>query len=468
MGTLITNTGSICPECNRNLPARVFERDGKVWMTKTCPEHGEFEDLYFGSYEMYKKFSRYLHDGKGIDTPHVALDKCNCPRNCGLCSSHLSHTGLANLVVTNRCDLTCWYCFFYVKKGVEGAHVYEPTLDQIRQMAHTLRAERPVPGNAVQITGGEPTLRKDLPEIVRIIKEEGVDHVQLNTNGISLAVDSTLAVRVREAGVNTVYMSFDGVTPKTNPKNHWEAPVAMDNCRKAGLGIVLVPTVINTINDHELGDIIRFGFSNIDIIRSVNFQPVSLTGRLSKSERMKYRITIPDCVKRIGEQTDGQVTEEAFFPVPSCIPITHFVEALTGTATYEFSIHFACGAATYIFKDGERFIPITDFVDIEGLLEYLQDRADEVHAGANKYLQTAKVLFKIGGFIDKRKQPKGLSLAKILFNTLVKHNYSAMGELHKRSLFIGMMHFQDKYNHDEERLKRCDIHYLTPDNRIIP
>jgi len=116
----IRDTQSICPECNRLIPAVVFERDGKVFMTKTCPVHGEIEELYFGSYEMYQKFSIYWKDGKGTLAPNVPQERCMCPFNCGLCSNHLSHTGLANLIVTNRCDLTCWYCFFYVKKGLEG------------------------------------------------------------------------------------------------------------------------------------------------------------------------------------------------------------------------------------------------------------------------------------------------------------------------------------------------------------
>jgi len=128
-GNFIRQTQSICPDCNRILPAIVFEREGKVFMTKTCPVHGETEELYFGSYDMYAKFSRFWKDGKGTHAPNVPMDACSCPANCGLCSNHLSHTGLSNIIVTNRCDLTCWYCFFYVKKGLEGPYVYEPTLD---------------------------------------------------------------------------------------------------------------------------------------------------------------------------------------------------------------------------------------------------------------------------------------------------------------------------------------------------
>jgi len=460
--------GTICPECNRTLRAKILGRDGKVWITKTCPEHGEFEDLYYGSLEMYDRFSRFQHDGKGIENPNVPLDKGMCPIDCGLCKNHLSHTALANIVLTNRCDLTCWYCFFYVKKGVEGSYVYEPTLDQIRTMVKTLRAERPVPGNAIQLTGGEPTLRKDLVDIIKICREEGVDHIQLNTNGINLALDADLPKRARQAGVNTVYMSYDGVTSKTNPKNHWEAPYAVGNCRKAGLGIVLVPTVINSVNDHELGSIIRFAQANMDIIRAVNFQPVSLTGRVTKAERMKYRITIPDCIERIEEQTHGEIPKEAWYPVPSCVPLTHFVEALANRPRYELSIHFACGAGTYVFEDDEKLVPLPSFVDVGGLFEYLDERADELKQGRNKYVVMAKILTKIGSFIDRSRQPKGLGFSRLLFNALVKNDYGALGALHKKSMFIGMMHFMDKYNHDEERLRRCDIHYLSPDLRIIP
>src|SRR2546430_4226551 len=109
-------------------------------------------------------------------------------------------------------------------------------MDQVREMVRALKAERPVPGNSLQITGGEPTLRPELPEIVKVIKEEGVDHIQLNTNGINLALNPNLAMELRDAGLSNLYMSFDGVSPKTNPKNHWEAPYTIESCRKANLG----------------------------------------------------------------------------------------------------------------------------------------------------------------------------------------------------------------------------------------
>ena len=169
--------------------------------------------------------------------------------------------------------------------------MYEPNHDQVRGMMKTLRSERPIPGNSMQITGGEPMLREDISDLIKIMKEEGVEHIQMNTNGIRHAMDPEAGREVRIAGCNNLYLSFDGVTARTNPKNHWEIPYALDTCRKTGTTVVFVPTVIKSINDHELGGIIRYAQKNLDVVHAVNFQPVSLTGRMGKTEREKYRIT---------------------------------------------------------------------------------------------------------------------------------------------------------------------------------
>ncbi len=463
---VLDRTSSICPECLKILKADIFERGGKVWIEKTCPEHGRYEELYWGSSDLYKKAKRFAADGKGIQNPNLDKKDPVCPKDCGLCRMHKSHTALANVVATNRCDLSCWYCFFYAKRM---GYVYEPTLKEIDEMVKTLVNEKPVACNAVQLTGGEPTLRDDVVEMIKICKKHGIDHVQLNTNGIRLSHDFDLMKRVRDAGVNTLYLSFDGVTPKTNPKNHWEIPGVLENCRKTGeMGAVLVPTVIKGVNDHEIGDILRFGFRNNDVVRGVNFQPVSLVGKISNADRRKMRITIPDVIRNLEEQTDGQVGKEDFYPVPTPKAFTRFVEALTGKPEYELSSHFACGMATYVFNDGGRMIPITRFADVEGLLEYLNEKADTLEKGGNRYVTGAKLLFRLGSFIDNEKAPKEFSLKKILFNALMKHDYRALGEFHHRSLFVGMMHFQDKFNYDIERVKRCTIHYTLTDGRIIP
>ncbi len=462
----ISKTASLCPECLKTLPAEVFERDGKVWIRKHCAKHGEVEDLYWGDFALYKKAERFAHDGRGVQNPNVEKTAVTCPQDCGLCRLHKSHTALANIAVTTRCDLRCFYCFFYSERL---GYVYEPSLEQIREMVRNLRNERPVSCNAVQVTGGEPLLRDDLTDIIRICKEEGIDHVQLNTNGIRLSHEPGIAREVRNAGVNTLYLSFDGVTPKTNPKNHWEIPGILQRCRNANLGVVLVPTVIKGINDHEVGDIVRFGFQNNDVVRGVNLQPVSLVGRITHAERAKMRITIPDVLERLEQQTDNQIGKEDFYPVPTLANFTRFVGALVKKPQYDLSSHFSCGMATYVFRDEHgRMLPITRFVDVEGLLEYLGERAEELEKGKNKYLVGLKMLRGMAGFIDKKKAPKGFSIPKIIYNALMKHDYRALGAFHHKSLFIGIMHFMDLFNYDIERVKRCCIHYAMTDGRIIP
>ncbi|BES81370.1 tetraether lipid synthase Tes [Pyrodictium abyssi] len=480
----VSYTTSICPYCTRLLPALIYEKDGSIYIRKICPTHGTIEELYFSDAKQFYRFMNLEEEGVGV-TPHVKLS-APCPFNCGLCPRHKNHTALANLVVTNRCDLSCWYCFFYAEKM---GYVYEPTLEQIREMIRQYKKEGVT--MSVQITGGEPTLRPDLIEIIKLLKDEGVTHIQLNTHGITFArlwfekgIDAAVnyARALREAGLNTVYMSFDGVTPRANPKNHWEVPYTLEVFRKAGItSVVLVPTVIKTINDQELGAIIKFAAKHMDVIRGVNFQPVSLTGRMRKDERRRYRVTIPDVLKWVEEQTDGQIPADSWFPIPVAAKVAYFLEAMSGELKVCMGNHPACGSATYVFvergSDGlpKRFIPITEFFDVEGFVEYIEEKTAELRreeftsiAKFKRALRLASIVKDISKFVDRERIPKNLNITKLLVNVFVKRSYDALGELHYRMLFLGNMHFMDQYNYDVERVMRCNIHYLVPDGRVIP
>ncbi|HDD46257.1 MAG TPA: radical SAM protein [Candidatus Aenigmarchaeota archaeon] len=469
-GKLPHKTLSVCWKCGRVLDAIVYEENGKVWIERKCPEHGKLKEVYWESAEYYDRARKYYDAGIRLENPNmskIGVSGINCPYDCGLCSLHKSHTALINLVVTNRCDLSCWYCFFYAR---EGDPIYEPSLEQIRSMLKILREQRPVAANAVQITGGEPTLREDLVEIVKIAKGLGFDHVQVNTDGINLALNPELAIKLREAGTNTIYMSFDGISERANPKNHYEVPLALENLRKAKLGVVLVPTVIRGVNDHEIGGIVNFGLNHIDIVRGINFQPVSLVGRMPAKLREKQRITIPGVISLLEEQSNGAIAKEDFYPIPVITPVSHFVKAFTGKPQYTLSNHFACGAATYVYLDKEKksVIPLPRFIDVDGFMEYLKEKTEELKKGKSKKIIAIKLLLKLRRFVIKEKQPKGFNITKLLFNALIKHNYSALGALHHKVLFIGMMHFMDKYNYDIERVQRCNIHYVLPNGKVVP
>src|SRR5690606_20405306 len=166
-------------------------------------------------------------------------------------------------------------------------------------------------------------------------KEEGFSHTQIATNGIKLAKNPDLARELKEAGLNTVYLQFDGVTEKPYIKNRGRNLLptkleAIENCRKADLGIVLVPTLVKGTNHDQVGDIIKFAADNIDIIRGVVFQPVSFAGRTPSEEVEKQRITVSDFEELVEEQTDSKIKVEDFYPASSVFPVSEFIEAIEG------------------------------------------------------------------------------------------------------------------------------------------
>ncbi|MHA1735022.1 MAG: radical SAM protein, partial [Candidatus Thorarchaeota archaeon] len=259
-------TQSICPECLLTdgevhvIDALVYEEDGKVMYKKTCEKHGEFVDVYWGDVEMWRRAQKYWYKSVGLDNPRTETVN-GCPNDCGQCPQHKSHTALALMDITNRCNLRCPICFAH---AAESGTVYEPTPEEVVEMMKNLRSNLPVPAPALQFAGGEPTVSKYLPQYIRWAKEIGFRHVEIASNAIRIGKSEDYARELKEAGLSTIYMQFDGVTPEP----YMEArgtnllPIklqAIENCRKVGLdSIVLVPTVVRGVNDDQLGKIIEF------------------------------------------------------------------------------------------------------------------------------------------------------------------------------------------------------------------
>jgi len=339
-------------------------------------------------------------------------------------------------------------------------------------MLTTLREERPVPTLAVQFSGGEPTLRDDLPEIISKAVELGFIQTQIATNGIRLAKDVTLAGTLRRAGLSTVYLQFNGVSKQTDRFIELKKK-AIENCRDVGQGVVLVPTIGRGLNEHEVGEIILFAAQNVDVIRGVNFQPMAFTGAandLAPAVRNAQRFTLPDLAFNIEQQTGGQVRADDFYPVPCVVSISKLIEAYTGAPQIEFSCHPHCGIATYVFVEDGRLIPINRFVDVDKFFELTQKLANNLSNGGVLRKPTALMrgLLALNSLVNEENQPKSIQFKEMIKTVLLHHDYTALGDFHKHTLFIGGMHFMDAYNYDVERVKRCAIHYAVPGGLIIP
>ena len=146
---LLKKTKSLCPECKKVLDAEIVEKEGQVYIERTCPEHGHFSYLYWNNADMYRRYDAYDTRGSGPENPQVIKDISSCPDDCGVCNHHSSTTLLANIDLTNRCNLNCNFCF---ANANACGYIYEPTFDQIKGMLELLRSQKPNPAPAVQFS----------------------------------------------------------------------------------------------------------------------------------------------------------------------------------------------------------------------------------------------------------------------------------------------------------------------------
>jgi len=465
---------SICPECGEIIMARMFEEDGKVYMEKTCPEHGYVKDLYWSDVELYLKAEKWeFGDGKGLMNPNTYSEVC--PRDCGLCQRHTSHTSLGNIDLTNRCNLTCPICF--ANANVTG-RVYEPTREEVIEMLRLYRAEQPVAGRMVQFAGGEPTVHPDFLEILADAKKLGYSHIQVASNGIKFA-NLEFAQRAAEAGLHTIYLQFDGVDDsvykKTRGRELFEYKArVIENARRTGMKIVFVPTIVGGVNEDQVGKILLYALENIDVLSGISYQPVVFTGRINREERERMRFTLPDLARCIEEQT-GITTKDDWYPLSFVTPISKMISALRGAETVCISCHPHCALGTYLFIEHEtgRPVPITRFVDVEGMFQELVKVAAKTKASRFKRFAQMSAFYKVQKYYHKEKAPKGLDFTKFLqtldgFFDKDAGRGEKDGTYTNKTLLVAGMHFMDGYNYELERVRRCVIHYATPTGKIIP
>lgn len=467
---------SLCPECRKLIPAQILERDGKVIMEKTCPEHGFVRDLVYSDAALYKKAERWTYeDGDGILNPQVTGAKA-CPEDCGVCDLHIGHAAVTNIDLTNRCNLRCPICF--ANANVLG-YVYEPTYEQVLEMLARVRNIKPVFPPAVQFSGGEPTIHPRFLDILKAARSMGFTHLQIASNGIRIAKDLEFARDCKEAGLYTVYLQFDGTEDEIYQKTRglsglWELKkTAVENAREVGLRIVLVPTVIKTINDHQVGNIMQFAIDHSDVISGISYQPVAFTGRISTEDRERQRYTLSDLAQDLETQTGYLKKMEDWYPLSVTSPFSKLLSAIWKYEVMKITPHADCGIGTYIFVNSQtkRVVPITQLIDIEGFTMDLNKLVKQKISNIRS-LTALSAQHLLKKYFREEEAQDGMTpqICLELFQGVVDKEAQKRVDLiyNWHMLLVGGMHFQDSYNYNVDRVKRCSIHYAAPNGRIYP
>ncbi len=502
-------TRSVCPECLEPIGAEVYEENDEIWMRKSCEEHGQFKDKLSSSAKYYKwthwaikdkdgkviwKFDK---DGDANPPDCVGEDPRGCPYNCGLCEQHLSTCSLALIDLTNRCNFNCNFCYANVQKS---GYLVEPSLEEIDRIMKHFRS-KPIPAVAIMFTGGEPTVRKDFPEICKMAKDNGFKEVIVATNGYGFQKKNgglEWTKRVKEAGLDTLYFQFDGINDVTYEKTRGIKNLmvykqrVIDSCRKAKLdSIVLVATIAKGVTDIEIGNIIQYAINNVDVVRGITFQPVSLCGRIAYEERQELRITNADVLKIIEKQTGGKISmENAWYPLSTIVEFGRVVAYLADVEPIEFTCHPDCGFASYMIVDPDsgEMAPVMDYFDPLKVIDFANRFWAKIKHKEKKELSVfedllgdfGKTLDKGLNFLDKTQlrarfllgilqyMKKPGKLMEMFSRLIMRGDWESVSSFSYGALLLSSMHFQDAYNMDIERTKRCIVHFgvAMPDGSV--
>jgi uncharacterized radical SAM superfamily Fe-S cluster-containing enzyme len=459
-------TRSICPECRCVIDAQIRLRDGKVFMRKRCPDHGWFEALVFGDALLYTEIARYNKPGT-LPLEFATAVKDGCPHDCGLCSEHQQHACLGIIEVNQACNLDCPLCF-----AGSGTHLaqggFELSYEQVEFMLDRFVAAEGNP-EVIQFSGGEPTLHPQIVDFVELAQAKGITYVMINTNGIKIARDDRLLAELARVKPQ-IYLQFDGFDPATNQALRGRPDLldlklrALDRLAEADVRVVLVAAIERGVNEHEIGRIVEFGMRHPAVF-GINFQPAFHAQRHLPADPLT-RLTIPDVLRGIEDQTGGLLRQKDFVPVPCCMPTCNFV--------------------TYALLDGDAVTPITRLLAIDPYVASIKNRT--LRGLGAELLERLERLWSSSAMVgsDRAAADVARTLAGPNHALPASPPRSRMTErcdacqahlplsnhtprdLARHIFMINTRDFMDPWTFNVKNVMKCCVEFLIPDGRMIP
>lgn len=432
-------TRSICPECKRVIDGHILLRDNKVYLRKRCPSHGLFETLVYADAQAYVAASKFNKPGT-IPLQFATQVEHGCPHDCGLCPDHQQHACVGIIEVNSACNMDCPLCFANAGPG------YNLTLKDVEGILDAYLAAEGR-GEVVQFSGGEPSIHPEIIPMLRAAKGRNIRHVMLNTNGRRIANDDAFLAELAELRPS-IYLQFDGFASATyqalrsEPDLFPEKLRALDRLASIGCHVVLVPAIERGVNEHEVGDIVRFALQH-PAVRGINFQPAFHAGRHGEHDPLE-RMTIPDVLRLLETQSAGMFLVSDFVPVPCCFP--------------------TCNSVTYAYVDGDNVTPLPRLLDVDNYLDYITNRvvvdpAAEIRAALEGLWSSSAV----------PGTPKaGADFAVTCAACGLLGGDLDIGALAERMFVIMLQDFMDPWTFNQKNLMKCCKEILLPDGKQVP
>ncbi|HET9582047.1 MAG TPA: radical SAM protein [Gemmatimonadota bacterium] len=463
------------------IKAQVVERDGQIWMIKECPEHGRFEDMM----AIDARFLEWIES----NFPGRDLRAHNDGKLHDHGSSTIKHGRGAVLTVdlTNRCNMMCDPCFMDAN---QVGFVHELEWEEIKEILDNALQIKPRRQMSIQFSGGEPTLSPHFVRAIKYCRDIGYNSVQCASNGIEFAKSFEFTEECAKAGLRFCYLQFDGIGNDANSHrkvgNLFDVKLkAIDHLYKAGVQVILVTTLVNSVNNDQVGPIIRFALDNPKKVAFIAFQPVSFTGRddeITAERRMRQRYTLSHMARDVKDQLGISEPLRDWFPLSLMGTFSDLADMVHGPQAEWGQVSCGChpncgvGTALMVNKHTREFAPVPQFLDIPQLAADFRKVTD---AARGKFFSNLMIGLALLKNYKPFSGPPSLTLIDILkkFDKsygLTGHDYGSLdheGAWERRKdpwnfLFIAGMWFQDLFNYDFRRTEMCIIPYATQEGEI--